>query len=101
VGVHALRATGTALPANRLLRLLASAGIAMAAAIGLLQFWSDSIAWLLASALYSIVFVLISVLIRAWTPHDVDVAMAFSAKLPGARIWAGPMLVFWRNRFTH
>ena len=101
VGIHALHSTGTPLPGVRLLRLLLAAAAAGAAALGVVEAMQGIIRWIVSAALYSVLLVLLSILLRAWTPRDVDMAISFSASAPRALAWTHPLFQMWRRRLTH
>lgn len=101
VGVHALYSTGTKLPGSRLLRLVASAGAGLAVAFGIVRLLPGTAGWLIAGVAYGIVMILASVLLRAWTPHDVDLAITLGGRAPGVLARIQPLLELWRRHFTH
>jgi O-antigen/teichoic acid export membrane protein len=100
IGIYALRATRTPLPTGPLLRLLAAALIAGTAAFGLTVLQPGIAGWLFAGVLYALLFLLLSVLLRAWTPHDVDLALQVAERAPRLLSWLRPALELWRRRFT-
>ncbi|HTP38050.1 MAG TPA: oligosaccharide flippase family protein [Steroidobacteraceae bacterium] len=101
VGIHALYSTGTRLPGARLLRLLVSAGLGLAVAWGIVRLLPGTAGWLISGVAYGLVITLASVLLRAWTPHDVDLAIQVGGRAPGVLARVLPLLQLWRRRFTH
>jgi O-antigen/teichoic acid export membrane protein len=100
IGIYALRATRTPPPTSPLLRLVAAALIAGIAALGVAALLSGIAGWLLAGVLYALLFVLLSVVLRTWTPHDADLALQLVERTPRLLSWLRPAIELWRRRFT-
>ena len=101
VGIHALLATGTRLPAARLLRLLASAALAVMVALSIQRLLAGTLGWLVAGVVYGLLFIVLSIVLRAWTPHDAELALQVAGRAPRLLSWTRPLFELWRRRFTH
>lgn len=101
--VQSVRAIKAPLPYAALLRLLIAAALAAVASFAcfLLPLRIEMASSILAGMVFALLFISLTVLLKAWTPHDVGLMLEMSDRMPGLLGWLRPLLLRWQSHYTH